>query len=186
MFSSSIATSSVSAIPRLTQTDFQSISALAISAKQTSLIFWSNVRWFCGGMVDSIWSREAFGIGSILYWAIPFTSYTHAHHVPHAELVELRLRRHGVLCVYRGSAMSFVLLLSMQLTVFYISGLRLLSGLQVLDPTSVAMASGMSVTCQKGRLTMRKPVMDRPTYLHTYIQAQPQTINESYQSSCSN
>lgn len=65
LFSSLIASSSGSLIPRLEHMDSQLVNALAISAKWMSLIFWSNFSWPCGGMVISIWSREAFCIASM-------------------------------------------------------------------------------------------------------------------------
>ena len=63
-FSSLIAASSASLIPRIAQADFQSISALAISAKWGSLTLWFKIRWLCGGMVASICCRDGLGMGS--------------------------------------------------------------------------------------------------------------------------
>ena len=74
LFSSSIASSSASEILRVIQADFQLISALAITTKWMSSIFSSNVRWLCGGMVASIWSKETFRMDSITVHAFTRTS----------------------------------------------------------------------------------------------------------------
>jgi len=96
-FSSSIASSSGSVIPRWLQTDLQLISDLAIFAKWMSLIFWSNSSRFWGGMVASIWSREAWVGGSIVvtaaypeprpifYWGYPVRVQDLSPHKTHAN-----------------------------------------------------------------------------------------------------
>ena len=65
-FSTSISSFSASLIPSLVQTDCQLMSPPAILSKWELLTLLSNIHLHCCGMVASICSKEAFGIGSII------------------------------------------------------------------------------------------------------------------------